>query len=136
MPEDTSENDPIQALIAEILDAESRGERVNREEFIHQHPEHDESIREFFANHDSIRGGRDSEDATLPPIASVIEDATEDPLAYPLLFPEPGGLRMGSPTRILVRRGVFMFILFVVAPRSVDLSPGAPNFRCVVAIVA
>ena len=79
--EDMPEHDSLQSLIAEILDAESRGEAVDREELIRQHSEHEKSLREFFTNHDSIKGGRDSEDVTLPPGASVIEDATLPPTA-------------------------------------------------------
>lgn len=74
MPE---EPDPLQSLMADILEAEFRGEPVDRDVFVNQHPEHEDSLRKFFANHDSIKAGSHTEDVTLPPANSgPVEDAT------------------------------------------------------------
>lgn len=80
MDEENPENDPLQSLIAEILDAEAQGQFVDREEFVRAHQEHEVSLREFFANHDSMKGGG-AEDATLSPGTSPPEDATLPPQA-------------------------------------------------------
>lgn len=78
MADENPEKDPLQSLIAEILDAEAQGELINREEFLRQHLEHEVSLREFFANHDSMRGGG-AEEATLPSAYGAAEDATLPP---------------------------------------------------------
>ncbi len=49
-PEDRSERDPLQSLIAEILDAENRGETVDRDSLLAEHPDYADSLREFFAS--------------------------------------------------------------------------------------
>ncbi len=77
MPE---ESDPLQSLIDDILEAENRGDAVGREAFIRQHPEHADSLRKFFANHDSMKGSSFSEDVTIPPSdPSSAVDATQHP---------------------------------------------------------
>lgn len=78
MTEDNPDNDPLQSLIAEILDAEARGEPVDRQEVILKHPVHESSLKEFFANHDSMKGSGAGE-ATLPPNRSPAEEATLPP---------------------------------------------------------
>ncbi len=37
--EDRDDNDPLQSLIAEILEAENQGETVDRERLIDEHPD-------------------------------------------------------------------------------------------------
>ncbi len=79
MPEDTPENDPLQLLIAEFLDAESRGESIDREDFLRKHPEHENSLRAFFANHDAMKSNSDSDGATIPP--GLTDNTTLPPTA-------------------------------------------------------
>ena len=40
--------DPLQSLIAEILEAEQQGEPVDREALLEAHPELADSLRNFF----------------------------------------------------------------------------------------
>ena len=97
-PEDRSERDPLQSLIAEILDTENRGEAVDRDSLLAEHPEHADSLREFFASHDQMKSAADVDPPTLPPRSSgpASEDPTIAPTASPLDDPtlpptEPGG---------------------------------------------
>ena len=48
---------PLSALIAQFLQADSNGHAIDRNAFIEQHLEHAESLRDFFSNHDAMKGG-------------------------------------------------------------------------------
>ena len=96
--EDRDGKDPLQSLIAEILEAEKSGDTVDRNALLKQHPEHADSLREFFASHDQMKSAADVDPPTLPPQSSgpATEDATIAPMASPLYDPtlpptEPGG---------------------------------------------
>ena len=58
------ENDPLQSLIAKILDADARGEAFDKEEILRNHPEHEQSLTEFSAKHDSTEASGRDEEAT------------------------------------------------------------------------
>ena len=75
--EDRDDKDPLQSLIAEILDTENRGEAVDRDSLLAEHPEHADSLREFFASHDQMKSAADVDPPTLPPRSSG--PASEDP---------------------------------------------------------
>ncbi|PAY15222.1 hypothetical protein CKO51_32995 [Rhodopirellula sp. SM50] len=75
--EDRDGQDPLQSLIAEFLEAEKSGNAVDRDTLLKQHPEHAESLRDFFANHDRIKRAAEQEDRTLPPGNWI--DAPTDP---------------------------------------------------------
>ena len=77
MPSD--EKDPLQSLIAEILEAENRGESVDRDALLSQYPEHADSLRDFFVDHDRMKAAADQEDPTLPPSGNVMDEATIPP---------------------------------------------------------
>lgn len=62
MTEEGQESDPFQSLIAEILNAEARGESVDREEMLRAHLQLERSLRDFFANHDSMKVGNGDEE--------------------------------------------------------------------------
>ena len=47
-------SDPFEAVLAEYLHRVDRGEQVDREKFILEHPEAAEPLREYFANADAI----------------------------------------------------------------------------------
>ncbi|MEQ8667734.1 MAG: protein kinase [Pirellulales bacterium] len=84
--EDRSDRDPLQSLIAEILDAESRGEAVDRDSLLAEYPDHTDSLREFFAISDLMKSAADVYSPTLPPQSSgpTREDPTIAPTASPL----------------------------------------------------
>ena len=71
--EDDHEKDPLQLLIAEILEAESGGDPVDREDLIDAHPEFADSLRDFFARHDRMKSVVEVDPPTLPPSESVDE---------------------------------------------------------------
>jgi serine/threonine protein kinase len=75
--EDRDDKDPLQSLIAEILEAEKSGNAVDRETLLKQHP--DLALQDFFANHDRMKAAMDQEDPTLPPDGSGIDDLTIPP---------------------------------------------------------
>ncbi len=78
--EDRDDKDPLQSLIAEVLEAENRGESVDREKLIDQHPDHADSLRDFFASHDRMKSAAEIDPPTLPPAAdSSLEDPTIQP---------------------------------------------------------
>lgn len=79
--ESGDDRDPLPSLIAEILEAEGRGETIDREAILTAHPEHGESLRDFFAGHDRIRSAADIDPPTLPPRDSAFEDLTIEPQA-------------------------------------------------------
>ncbi len=89
--EDCDDKDPLQSLIAEILETENRGETVDREDLIDQHPDQADSLKEFFASHDRMKSAADIDPPTLPPASgSTLEDPTilpgsmdEDPTIPP-----------------------------------------------------
>ena len=65
--EDRDDKDALESLIAEILEAESRGEPVDRDSLLAEHPQHADSLRDFFANHDRVKSAADIDPPTLPP---------------------------------------------------------------------
>jgi len=77
--EDRDDKDPLQSLIAEILEAEASGDTVDRDVLLRQHPEHAESLREFFTNHDRMKAAASLEEPTLPPYGSGLDDPTIPP---------------------------------------------------------
>lgn len=77
MPSD--EQDPLQSLIADILEAENRGEFVDRDAMIGEHPDLADSLHDFFANHDRMKSAVESEDPTLSPSGSGLDDPTIPP---------------------------------------------------------
>ncbi len=100
--EDRDDKDPLQSLIAKILEAENRGETVDREKLVDQHPDHADSIREFFASHDRVKSAADVDPPTLPPAADTSPDdptippgsMDEDPTIPPT---EPAPNKTASP---------------------------------------
>lgn len=79
MAEEKPEADPVQSLIAKILDAEARGESVSREEIIRSHPEYGKPLREFFANLDLMNSPGSRKESKLP-----VDDADSNQIdAYP-----------------------------------------------------
>lgn len=110
-------NDGIESidfLIAEMLEAESRGEPLDRDAFIRRHPNHAVALREFCVTHDRVKGAAaldpprvSPDDLTLPAIAGVTQDArttshvaVPDP-TMPSIEPPPRqrGPRIGEPIR-------------------------------------
>ena len=96
--EDRDDKDPVQSLIAKILDMENRGEAGDSDSLLAEHPEHADSLCEFFASHDQMKSAADVDPPTLPPRSSAPE--SEDPIIAsgttagddPTLPPtEPGG---------------------------------------------
>ena len=77
MPSD--EKDPLHSLIAEILEAENRGESVDRDAMLNEYPELADSLRDFFTDHDRMKDAADQEDPTLPPDGSGIDAPTIPP---------------------------------------------------------
>ena len=75
----SADQDPLQSLIAEILDAENRGESVDRDALLSKRPEHAESLRDFFAQHDRMKSAVEAEDPTLPPNGNGLDDRTIPP---------------------------------------------------------
>ena len=75
--EDREDNDLLQSLIANILEAEKTGESIDRESLLSGHPENSDSLREFFADHDQ----KESVAKTEPPRSPTqsIEQAGENP---------------------------------------------------------
>ena len=114
--DDRSERDPLRSMIAEILDTENRGEAVDRNSLLAEHPEHANSLREFFASHDQMKSAADvdtptlrprssgpaSEDPTIAPAASPVDDAklppTEPSGDAPTLPPTGGAAQMREST--------------------------------------
>jgi hypothetical protein len=77
MPSD--EQDRLQSLIAKILEAENRGEPVDRNWLLSQYPEQMKSLQDFFAQHDRMKSAAKAEDPTLPPSGSELDDPTIPP---------------------------------------------------------
>ena len=99
--EDRDDRDPLQSLIAEILEEENRGEAVDRDALIEEHPDHAESLREFFANHDRMKSAAEVDPQTLRPAID------ESPLDQPTIAPSAGarGNATLPPTEPAVRLG-------------------------------
>ncbi len=95
--EDCDDKDPLQSLIAEILETENRGETVDREHLIDQHPDHADSLKEFFSSHDRMKSAADVDPPTLPPASgSTLDEPTIPPGALSQLdvrASETGGWR-------------------------------------------
>lgn len=77
MPSD--EKDPLQSLIADILEAENRGESIDRDVIIGKHPDLADSLRDFFANHDHMKSAVESEHPTLTPDVDGLNAPTVPP---------------------------------------------------------
>lgn len=77
MPSD--EPDPLQSLIAEILEAENSGESVDRDAIMAEHPDFADSLRGFFAQHERMKVAADQEDPMLLPIGGGHDDPTIPP---------------------------------------------------------
>ncbi len=105
--EDRDDKDPLQSLIAEILEAEKSGDTVDRETLLKQHPDHADSLREFFANHDRMKAAASLEEPTLPPNGSGLDDPTIPPgrssQEEATMPPQPAG---DDPTHSADRRSI------------------------------
>jgi serine/threonine protein kinase/WD40 repeat protein len=73
--------DPLQDLIADFLDAEYRGQPLDREAWLARHASVADSLKDFLANHDRMKNAVPSalEDVTLPPNSHTHNDATLPP---------------------------------------------------------
>ena len=73
--------DPLQSLIADFLDAEGKGQPLDRAAWLSQHSAYVDSLKDFLENHDRIKGSAPSavDDATLPPSNLTQNDATLPP---------------------------------------------------------
>ena len=82
--EDRDAKDPLEFLIADILERENRGEAVDRDGLIEQHPDQADSLRDFFANHDRMKSAADIDPPTLSPASddSPLDDPTIPPNAW------------------------------------------------------
>ncbi len=71
MPTPNSGNNPLDALIAEYLEAVDRGQQPDRQQFIDAHPEHATELKAFFADLDKLEStklhARLQLDATIIP---------------------------------------------------------------------
>ena len=74
--------DPLESLIAQILDAEQRGDPVDRDALLAEHSEHAESLRDFFADHDRMKSVVAGDLPNLPS-GELIENRTPPPQASP-----------------------------------------------------
>lgn len=79
--EDRDQRDSLQSLIAEVLEAEGRGESFDREALILTNPDYADSLREFFVSHDQMKSAADVDSPTLPPRSTGPE--SEDPTIAP-----------------------------------------------------
>jgi serine/threonine-protein kinase len=72
---------PLQSLIADFLDAEGRGEPIDRDAWLEQYAIHADSLKEFLANHDHMKRSAPiaPDDVTLPPNSQTHNDATLPP---------------------------------------------------------
>ncbi len=99
----SDEQDPLQSLIARILEAESRGELIDRDSLLSQHPDLADSLLDFFASHDRMKEATDAEDPTLVPGRGDLDEATIPPgqesVEEATMPPRPvGDERMIPPT--------------------------------------
>lgn len=58
MPAEDAADEEFESLVADFLDAESRGEVVDREKIVREYPQYETQLREFFASHDALRVDR------------------------------------------------------------------------------
>ncbi|XZE52260.1 hypothetical protein SH139x_003950 [Planctomycetaceae bacterium SH139] len=85
IPDENLEDENIlQELIAYFLDAENRGERVDRKALLSQHPQYADSLTQFFVDHDRmVSAGENNpaplDAATLPPSTNPDEQPTIAP---------------------------------------------------------
>ncbi len=93
--EDRDDTDPLESLIAEIMEAEAGGETVDREALIDQHPEHADSLRDFFAVHDRLKSAAEIHPPTSPP--------TYDP-SDRVSMPPRGGIPRRRPFHCICQR--------------------------------
>ncbi len=67
-----SYDDPLNSIIAKILEAENRGEAVDREALYGEHPELADSLRSFFSHHQYMKSVSGIDEPTLPLAAEGI----------------------------------------------------------------
>ncbi|MDV6031507.1 MAG: hypothetical protein F9B45_15715 [Phycisphaera sp. RhM] len=79
----SADRDPLQTIIADFLEAEERGETLDRNAMIDQHQEHADSLRAYFAEHDQMKQAADLEQRTLPPQPAVEEPTLPPQVAEP-----------------------------------------------------
>ena len=77
--EEREGKDPLESLIARYLEAENRGQNLDRDALIEEHPDLADSLQEFFANHDRMKATASLEEPTLPPNGSGLDDPTIPP---------------------------------------------------------
>ena len=58
LPPSSSEDPILNQIIAQYLEDSEAGNAPDRDDLLTQHPEHAESLKAFFANHDEMRGKR------------------------------------------------------------------------------
>lgn len=114
--DDTSgSDDKLEKLIAEFLDAEGRGEAVDRDSLLEQHSAFGDSLREFFAAHDRMVSDAKDNSAiisspstsgelpTLPPSFSLSPSSTfndeQTLLSAPSIAPVAGEPTVGQSVR-------------------------------------
>ena len=91
MPDDhQDEQDPLQSLIAQILEAEGRGRSIDRGELIRANPDCAVSLREFFASHDRMKSAAEIESPTVPAGESIDEETLPRGRAANILL-DPNG---------------------------------------------
>ena len=61
MPDEDKTDEAFELLVADFLDAESRGEEVDREEIVRKCPQYETQLRELFTSHDALRVDRFAE---------------------------------------------------------------------------
>jgi hypothetical protein len=68
-------------LIADFLDAEGRGQPIDREAWLAQHSNYADSLKDFLANHGRMKKSAllTADDLTLPPSGQTHNDATLPP---------------------------------------------------------
>lgn len=76
----------LQELIAQFLEAEARGEPIERADLLGSHPECEESLNQFFEQHDRMVSIAGDDSATLPPSPSSTNpsvSSVDDPTLPP-----------------------------------------------------
>ncbi len=99
--EDRDDADPLESLIAEIMEAEAGGERVDRGALLTQYPQHADSLRDFFATHDRMKLAAEIDPPTLPPHEPDVEEAAIPPRSAgddPTLLPTEPTSTLSAPT--------------------------------------
>ncbi len=73
-PDRRERNDDLESLIARYLEAEKSGQYLDRDALIEGHPEHADSLREFFVNHDQMKAAASLEEPMSPPSGNGLDD--------------------------------------------------------------